>query len=163
MPERASAPLSGSTPDDYDRRMRQGEVTDIRVGQVQGRAYGPQGHRSGPTFVLLPGIGMSHRYFRSLRVALETEGETVALDLPGFGATPDPGRGLSVPEYAQFTGEMLDALGIPPLAAAHHEVDDGVKLGLDIVRKWLEAVPDSQRQARVQELTRWIVLGDHDA
>ncbi|MEO7006354.1 MAG: alpha/beta hydrolase [Terrimesophilobacter sp.] len=138
--------------------MRQGEVTDIRVGQVQGRAYGPQGHRSGPTFVLLPGIGMSHRYFRSLRVALETEGETVALDLPGFGATPDPGRGLSVPEYAQFTGEMLDALGIGHCVVVGHSMGTQFAVELALQRPSLVShlvligpVVDAGRRTIVQQ------------
>ncbi len=158
MPGQASAPLSESTPDDYDRRMRQGEVRDIRVGQLQGRAYASDGHRTGPTFVLLHGIGMSHRYFRRLRAALDAEGGTFVLDLPGFGATPDPGLGLSVPEYAQFTGRMLDALGIECCVVVGHSMGAQFAVELALQRPSLVShlvligpVVDAGRRTIVQQ------------
>ena len=122
MPHREEVPLPQRAPGDYDRRMTRGDSRDIRRGQLQGRAYSSSRQQSGPTFVLLHGIGMSHRYFRRLRAALDTVGTTYALDLPGFGATRQPGRALSVAEYAQFTGWTLDALGIESCVAVGHSM-----------------------------------------
>jgi pimeloyl-ACP methyl ester carboxylesterase len=110
--------------------MRRVDSTDIRVGKLHGRAYSTT--RSGPslTFVLLHGIGMSHRYFRSLYAALGTMGNTSALDLPGFGATQKPDRALSVGEYAQFTGQMLDALDIGSCVVIGHSM--GTQFAVDL-------------------------------
>ena len=72
--------------------------------------------------MLLHGIGMSHRYFRKLRAALGAVGTTYALDLPGFGATPKPRQALSVAEYAQFTGRMLEALDITSCVVVGHSM-----------------------------------------
>lgn len=55
---------------------------------------------------------------------------------------------------------VLDALGIPPIVDTPQTVDDGIKLALELVQKWLEALPDNQRDAAIQELTRFTVLGE---
>ncbi|GAB3038426.1 hypothetical protein GCM10027052_17160 [Parafrigoribacterium mesophilum] len=97
---------------------------------MHGRAYSTVRQHGWPTFVLLHGIGMSHRYFRQLYAALDTVGNTAALDLPGFGATQDPDRALSVGEYAQFTGKMLDALDIGTCVVIGHSM--GVQFAVDL-------------------------------
>jgi pimeloyl-ACP methyl ester carboxylesterase len=66
---------------------------------------------SGPVFVLLHGIGMSHRYFRRLQVLLAGHGNTYAIDLPGFGATPRPDRQLSISDYADVIAATLQKMG----------------------------------------------------
>jgi pimeloyl-ACP methyl ester carboxylesterase len=138
--------------------MRKGDFTDIRRGQLQGRAYSSPRQQSGPTFVLLHGIGMSHRYFRRLRAELDLVGPTYALDLPGFGATPKPGRALSVSEYAQFTGRMLDALGIESCVAVGHSMGTQFAMDLALQRPSLVshlvligAVVDSRRRTVLQQ------------
>ena len=55
---------------------------------------------------------------------------------------------------------VLDALGIPPISDTPHTVDAGIQLALDLVQKWLEALPDADRDAAIQELTRFTVLGE---
>jgi hypothetical protein len=39
-------------------------------------------------------------------------------------------------------------------------VDDSVQLALDIVEKWLTALPDGERDKAIRELTRFVVLRD---
>ena len=55
---------------------------------------------------------------------------------------------------------VLDALGIPPISDSPHELDDDVKLALEIVQRWLEAMTEAARTAAIRELTRFTVLGD---
>jgi pimeloyl-ACP methyl ester carboxylesterase len=108
---------------------------DIRVGQLRGRAYRTAGValHTGTVFVLLHGIGMSHRYFRRLHAALDAVGDTYALDLPGFGATPQPRRALTVEEYARFTGHMLRRLGITSCVLVGHSM--GVQFAVELARQ----------------------------
>lgn len=57
---------------------------------------------------------------------------------------------------------VLDALGIPPLSDAPRDVDEGVKLALDLVENWLTAIEDkTKRDSAIQELTRFVVLREH--
>lgn len=65
----------------------------------------------GPVFVLLHGIGMSHRYYRRLQLLLARHGDTFAIDLPGFGGTPTPDRQLSVADYAAHAAAVLEKMG----------------------------------------------------
>ena len=138
--------------------MRRDDFTDIRLGQLQGRAYATAGHRPGATFVLLHGIGMSHRYFRKLRAALDAVGTAFALDLPGFGATPKPHHALSVAEYAQFTGRMLDALDINSCVLVGHSMGAQFAVELAAQRPSLVShlvligpVVDSRRRTLLQQ------------
>lgn len=55
---------------------------------------------------------------------------------------------------------VLDALGIAPTSDEPRAVDDGIKLAVDLVQNWLEALPESARASAVQELTRFVVLTD---
>ena len=133
---------------------------DIRVGDLQGRAYRVAGTapRTGSVFVLLHGIGMSHRYFGQLHAKLDAIGETYALDLPGFGATPQPGEALSVEEYASFTAEMLARLGVTSCVVVGHSM--GVQFALELARQQpslvshlvlIGPVVDSRRRTVVQQ------------
>ena len=57
---------------------------------------------------------------------------------------------------------VLDALELEPAHLARQdEPDEAVSLALDLVQKWLMAMPEDQRNHAVHDLTRWIVLTDH--
>src|SRR4051794_31070845 len=68
---------------------------------------GPHTTRGNPVFVLLHGIGMSHRYYRRLQRDLAGHGEVHSFDLPGFGAAAKPERQISVAEYAAVIAGAL--------------------------------------------------------
>ncbi|RXZ73302.1 alpha/beta fold hydrolase [Agromyces albus] len=70
------------------------------------------GVASGPAFVLLHGIGMEHRYWNGLATVLESVGTVYALDLPGFGDSPEPREPLSMAESGELLAELLVAEGI---------------------------------------------------
>lgn len=77
---------------------------------------------SGPVFVLLHGIGMSHRYYRKLQLHLARHGDVHAIDLPGFGGTPTPDRQLGVVDYAHHIGAVLEKMGASRAVVVGHSM-----------------------------------------
>jgi pimeloyl-ACP methyl ester carboxylesterase len=77
---------------------------------------------SGHVFVLLHGIGMSYRYYRKLQAVLAEHGDTLAIDLPGFGGTPTPDRQLSVADYAVHTAAVLEKMGVARAVLVGHSM-----------------------------------------
>ncbi|MBG6192264.1 pimeloyl-ACP methyl ester carboxylesterase/diacylglycerol kinase family enzyme [Arthrobacter sp. CAN_A212] len=75
-----------------------------------------------PVFVLIHGIGMSHRYFARLQAKLLIHGDVFLLDLPGFGGTLRPARQLTVAEYASVIANALDAAGLTSCVVAGHSM-----------------------------------------
>ncbi len=86
------------------------------------------------TYLLLHGIGLSHRSFTGLAKALSTSGDTIALDLPGFGATPRPKRPISVEEYAASIANVIERTGVGPVVVVGHSMGAQFALELAIVR-----------------------------
>lgn len=78
-------------------------------------------------FVLLHGIGVSHRYFarlhRELASGRQARGAVVySFDLPGFGGTPRPGSQVSVGEYAAFVAAVLADAGVRSCVVVGHSM-----------------------------------------
>lgn len=96
----------------------------VAAGGLTSHVYllaGPAGSPR-PVFVLLHGIGMSHRYYRRLQALLARHGDTYAVDLPGFGGTPTPGRQLSVADYAAHTAAVLEKMGVSRAVVVGHSM-----------------------------------------
>jgi len=88
------------------------DISEVHFEGLSGRIYAsrrPAGTdgRSAPAFVLVHGIGTSHRYLHRLHRLLAETAETYSVDLPGFGSTPKPDRQLSMADYAGFLGADL--------------------------------------------------------
>lgn len=66
----------------------------------------------GTPFVLIPGIGMSHRYLTRLHDLLAHAGKVYSIDMPGFGGLPKPSEAVGIPEMARALGQVLDQLAI---------------------------------------------------
>ncbi|WP_309064230.1 alpha/beta fold hydrolase [Microbacterium sp.] len=96
-----------------------------------------------PLFVLVHGIGMSHRYLSRLQDVLATRVRTLAVDLPGFGGLPKPGTDLDVPAMAAAIGRVLDVEG----------VRDAVLVGQSMGTQWVVELG-----AQRPELTRAVVV-----
>lgn len=82
---------------------------------------GAAGSPAGPAFVLIHGIGVSHRYLRRLHGEL-AGAPTYSLDLPGFAGTPRPGRQLSAADYGAFIAQALKASGIDSYILVGHSM-----------------------------------------
>lgn len=82
-----------------------------------------------PAYVLIHGIGVSHRYLTRLHTVLSASGVTYSLDLPGFGGTPKPGRPLSVADYGAFIADALAARGITSYVLVGHSM--GVQFAIE--------------------------------
>lgn len=55
---------------------------------------------------------------------------------------------------------VLDAVGLPADLPGEQQTDSGTQLALDVVQKWLEALPPEERAEAVQRLVRFVMLDD---
>lgn len=112
------------------------QISDVRFEGLTGRLYAsprpPGTERSGPAFVLVHGIGVSHRYMDRLQRLLSETADTYSIDLPGFGATPKPDRRLSVSDYAGFVLAALDQAGVGPCILIGHSM--GTQFAVEAAR-----------------------------
>ncbi|RJU02275.1 alpha/beta hydrolase [Arthrobacter frigidicola] len=82
---------------------------------------GPAGSTE-PPFVLIHGIGMSHRYLDRLHAELTATADTYAVDLPGFGPNPSPGPALSVEDHAAVLSDLLAEAGVARCILVGHSM-----------------------------------------
>ena len=81
---------------------------------------------SGPPLVLLHGLGSCKEMWRPLIPRLVREREVVAVDMPGFGASPPGPR--TVEELAEALAEFVAGLGLERPAVAGNSLGGGVAL-----------------------------------
>jgi pimeloyl-ACP methyl ester carboxylesterase len=65
-----------------------------------------------PELVLVPGLGVSHRYLLPFARSIGTAHRCYALDLPGFGMWTKPDHMLSVADYAELVAMWMDRTGL---------------------------------------------------
>ncbi|HEY3572795.1 MAG TPA: alpha/beta hydrolase [Arthrobacter sp.] len=109
----------------------------IGTGTLSAHVYsmaGPRTVSARPVFVLLHGIGMSHRYYRRLQVVLAGHGDTHSIDLPGFGAAATPDRQISIADYAAVVADTLDALGAGQVIVVGHSMGSQFATELAVTR-----------------------------
>ncbi|WP_315093859.1 alpha/beta fold hydrolase [uncultured Cellulomonas sp.] len=87
-----------------------------------------------PEYVLVHGIGASHRYLRRLQHALAGTGTAHAVDLPGFGGLPRPSGPRSIGDLADALGRRLDSLAIGPATLVGHSMGAQVVVELALRR-----------------------------
>lgn len=83
-----------------------------------------------PTVVLVHGIGMGQQYFGLLRAELSDAFDVVALDLPGFGASPEPSASLSMPALADLVAAALEQQVPTPCIIVGHSM--GTQLAAEL-------------------------------
>ena len=81
------------------------------VNTILGPLYvDDQGEPGQPTALLWPSLFTDHRMWRHQIAPLREAGfQTLALDPPGHGLSPGPGRGFTMDECAQAAIQVLDA------------------------------------------------------
>ena len=96
--------------------------------RIDGYEFGVQ-HSPGPSaasttsvFVIVHGIGTSHRYSAPLHRAIAVGRGTYSLDLPGFGGMSTPPHRLWVENYATLLGTLLDTLGVTSCVIIGHSM-----------------------------------------
>ncbi|MDQ0662409.1 pimeloyl-ACP methyl ester carboxylesterase [Arthrobacter ulcerisalmonis] len=130
MPARVAWPWGSKDP-----RLRSG---DVDAHGLRGRILWADGTpapgdaaagSATPAYILVHGIGVSHRYLRRLHGELANSAPTYSLDLPGFAGTPKPGRQLSVEDYGAFIAQALKSSGIGAYILVGHSM--GVQFAIE--------------------------------
>jgi pimeloyl-ACP methyl ester carboxylesterase len=90
----------------------------------------------GPNFVLVHGLGVSSTYFEWLAAELAHLGTVWLIDLPGYGASPQPAREVTLDDHARVLGVGLDAANIEnPVLIGH-------SWGCQVITKLADSRPD---------------------
>ncbi|MFS2241343.1 MULTISPECIES: alpha/beta fold hydrolase [unclassified Microbacterium] len=118
-----------------------------RIGRLYFRTLASPSS-SGPVFVLVHGIGMSHRYLARLHRSLTASGSVISVDLPGFGGLPKPGRDVDIEEMADGLAALLDRIGAGTAATG-----PVVLVGQSMGTQWVVELA-----ARRPELAQAVVL-----
>jgi pimeloyl-ACP methyl ester carboxylesterase len=75
-----------------------------------------------PPYVLVHGLGMTHRYFDRLADELSSDAVVHSIDLPGYGSDPRPRRQLDVEDHGALIVGALEALGIGRCTLVGHSM-----------------------------------------
>lgn len=142
-----------------DRRYERGEVT---------MAFTEYPGVSERTFVLVHGIGMGRIVYGEVAETLVERGRVLALDLPGFGDSPEPGAAASLEETAEVVAGFIrdEAIGgritlvghsmgtqiVAEVACRHPELLDTLVLIAPTVNRH-ERSASKQAARMVQDLT----------
>lgn len=105
--------------------MKLSDGSDVESGGLAGRLYAslqPAGNGPRRTYVLLHGIGVSHRYLARLHRELARESDVYSFDLPGFGDAPRPRRQVPVAGYAAFVRVALADAGVRSCVVVGHSM-----------------------------------------
>lgn len=98
-----------------------------------------------PVFVLVHGLGVSSRYFQPLASELARTGRVFVVDLPGYGAAPDPRRDVTLDDHAGALAGMIAEIARrwpqagPPVIVGH-------SMGSNIVARLAARHPDIARK-----------------
>lgn len=102
----------------------QPKVRGVLVGDAAYRVFSSTAPRATPrrSFVLVHGIGTSHRYFSRLHEELSRDADTYSVDLPGFGGLPKPGAALDIEQMASGLGRVLGDAGVRDVVLVGHSM-----------------------------------------
>jgi pimeloyl-ACP methyl ester carboxylesterase len=82
----------------------------------------PERGVDGPAFVLVHGIGVSSRYFRPVALRLVEHGSVHLVDLPGYGAAPDPHTPVSLADHADTLASFVRGLDRREIVLVGHSM-----------------------------------------
>ncbi|MEO5534469.1 MAG: alpha/beta hydrolase [Pseudolysinimonas sp.] len=88
------------------------------------------------TYLLVHGLGVSSRYFRPLAAELAKTGRVFLVDLPGYGAAPNPRRDVTLTDHAAVLAGFVREAGLDnPIIIGH-------SMGTQIVSLLAQKFPD---------------------
>lgn len=96
-----------------DRTHRNG---DVQIAFTD--TPGPEGR----VFVLVHGIGMGRVVFAELGEELSSSGRVLAIDMPGFGDSPEPGSTTSIEETAENVARFIRQEAHGPVVLVGHSM-----------------------------------------
>src|SRR4051794_26005869 len=102
-------------------------------GQLFGTAFGS----GAPRVIALHGWARTHADFAQVLGGLDPDVGAVALDLPGFGATPAPPDAWGGREYAEAVAPLLAELPAPPVILGH---SFGGRVAVHLAAGWPDLV-----------------------
>ncbi|MGN6324678.1 alpha/beta fold hydrolase [Pseudolysinimonas sp.] len=79
-----------------------------------------------PSFVLVHGLGVSSRYFHPLAAELARSAHVFLVDLPGYGAAPDPRRDVTLEDHAAALAAAIRSAGIDAPVLVGHSMGSNV-------------------------------------
>ncbi|MDP3950687.1 MAG: alpha/beta hydrolase [Microbacterium sp.] len=82
----------------------------------------PDPAQDATAFVLVHGIGTSHRYFQRLHDTLALTAPVISVDLPGFGDLPRPDADIDVSQMADGLSELLRECVSGPVVLVGHSM-----------------------------------------
>lgn len=83
-----------------------------------------------PAIVFVHGLGGSWQNWLENLLPFAADHRVVALDLPGFGASPLPREPISMPRYAAVVDGLMDALGLDAAAVVGNSMGGLISLEL---------------------------------
>lgn len=138
-----------------------------RTAEVDGIHFNLRsGGHGGRRFMLVHGIGVSHRYFLPLARELAHYATVLVVDLPGFGGTPKPDHRLDIADFARLALAALemDDDGGPAVVVGHSM---GAQIAIEMARQQPAAVagvvllgPTADHAARSAPAQGWRLLKD---
>lgn len=96
--------MDGADQNSIERRYESGDLTIVFNDTPAGvPTDGPRDR----VFVLVHGIGMGRIVYVDVAPILATRGRVIALDLPGFGDSPEPGSATSIEQTARNLARFI--------------------------------------------------------
>lgn len=91
-----------------------------------------------PLIIWAHGWGQSHKCFKPLITSLENHANHIAIDLPGFGASPEPPDHWGTEEYADAIAAWMKDNNLPPVLWVGHSF--GCRVGTNLAANHPECV-----------------------
>jgi pimeloyl-ACP methyl ester carboxylesterase len=129
------------------------------VAFSEGRVFGERVGQGPPQVLALHGWGRDHNDFRHLLEGLDA----IALDLPGFGASPPPPAPWGSADYANAVREVLQRFDRPPVVVGHSfggrvAVSLAAATGVEVAALVLTGVPLIPRASKRRPSRRYRAL-----
>lgn len=106
-------------------------VTSTRPRDVRWFRTQRNNRPEAPTFLLIHGVGLSHRAFSRLARELAPRANVIAPDLPGFGYSSNPGHRMEIADYAAAIDASLGDSG--PVVVVGHSL--GVQVAIEFAQR----------------------------